>query len=261
MVRNTPYGTFADDDGSAGDVRYESAFGTVRNGRRFHFCRRAGSYEWYETGQMPLHHSLHNTVSYATDPYAFTYEFGGNIFLVSFGSAEMLGWLVNDHAIEPHIPVFDKSARDDGTFSREDFAYDQEHDLYVCPAGKVLTSTGTLVNDGTTLHYRASKYDCDACELKPRCCPKMPARKVPRSIHEQARDVARDIAKTEAYVTSRRERKKIEMLFAHLKRILRLDRLRLRGRFGARDEFLLAATAQNLRKLAKLILPPALKLA
>jgi hypothetical protein len=157
--------------------------------------------------------------------------------------------------------VFDKSARDDGTFSREDFAYDQEHDLYVCPAGKLLTSTGTLVNDGTTLHYRVSKYDRDACELKPRCCLKMPARKVPRSIYEQAGDVARDIAKTETYVTSRRERKKIEMLFAHLKRILRLDRLRLRGPFGARDEFLLAATAQNLRKLAKLILPPALKLA
>src|SRR5450432_2474028 len=179
----------------------------------------------------------------------------------AYGSAEMLGWLVNEHAIEPHIPVFDKSAHDDGTFSREDFAYDQERDLYVCPAGKVLTSTGTLVNDGTTLHYRASKYDYDACELKPRCCPKMPARKVPRSIHEQARDVARDIAKTEIYVTSRRERKKIEMLFAHLKRILRLDRLRLRGPFGARDEFLLAATAQNLRKLAKLILPPAMNLA
>ena len=69
----------------------------------------------------------------------------------------------------------------------------------------------------------------------------------------------RELAKTEAYVTSRRERKKIEMLFAHLKRILRLDRLRLRGPSGARDEFFLAATAQNLRKLAKLIRPPALK--
>jgi hypothetical protein len=79
----------------------------------------------------------------------------------------------------------------------------------------------------------------------------MPARKVPRSIYESARDVAPGIAKTTAYVTSRRERKKIEMLFAHLKRILRLDRLRLRGPCGAHDEFLLAATAQNLRKLAK----------
>jgi hypothetical protein len=80
-----------------------------------------------------------------------------------------------------------------------------------------------------------------------------------RAIHENARDVARDIARTEAYMTSRRERKKIEMLFAHLKRILRLDRLRLRGPFGARDEFLLAATAQNLRKLAKLIPLPTLQ--
>ena len=90
-----------------------------------------------------------------------------------------------------------------------------------------------------------------------RVAVRMPARKVPRSIYEHARDVARDIAKTEAYVTSRRERKKIEMLFAHLKRILRLDRLRLRGPFGAQDEFLLAATVQNLRKLAKLIPLPA----
>jgi hypothetical protein len=177
----------------------------------------------------------------------------------AYGSAEMLGWLVNERAIEPHIPVFDKSARADGTFSREGFAYDQQSDVYVCPAGKVLTSTGTLVNDGATLLYRASKHDCDACELKPRCCPKMPSRKVPRSIHAEARDVAREIAKTEGYVRSWRERKKIEMLFAHLKRILRLDRLRLRGPLGARDEFLLAATAQNLRKLAKLIPIPVLQ--
>ena len=124
---------------------------------------------------------------------------------------------------------------------------------------RVLTSTGTLVNDGATLLYRASKHDCDACALKPRCCPNAPARKVPRSIHEGARDMARDIAKTDAYATSRRERKKVEMLFAHLKRILRLDRLRLRGPNGARDEFLLAAAAQNLRKLAKLIPMPQLQ--
>jgi DDE family transposase len=85
----------------------------------------------------------------------------------------------------------------------------------------------------------------------------MLARKIARSIHEAARDKARAIAKTEAYAVSRRERKKVEMLFAHLKRILGLGKLRLRGPSGAKDEFLLAATAQNLRKLAKLIpLPP-----
>lgn len=103
------------------------------------------------------------------------------------------------------------------------------------------------------MRYRAVKRDCDACSLKPQCCPKDPARKILRSVHEGARDMARDIAATDAYVTSRRERKKVEMLFAHLKRILKLDRLRLRGPCGARDEFLLAATAQNLRKMAKLI--------
>jgi hypothetical protein len=101
--------------------------------------------------------------------------------------------------------------------------------------------------------YRASQHDCEACALKPKCCPNTPIRKIARSIHEAARDKARAIAKTEAYLVSRRERKKVEMLFAHLKRILRLDRLRLRGPNGARDEFLLAATAQNLRKSAKLI--------
>jgi transposase len=173
----------------------------------------------------------------------------------AYGSAEMLGWLVHERGIEPHIPVFDKSARTDGTFERDDFTYDRESDVYFCPAGKMLTCKGTLVNDGATLMYRASKYDCDACQLKPRCCPNAPARKIPRSIHEDARNMARDIAKTDAYLTSRRERKKIEMLFAHLKRILQLGRLRLRGPNGARDEFHLAATAQNLRKLAKLRAP------
>jgi len=131
-------------------------------------------------------------------------------------------------------------------------------DTYRCPGGKQLKTTGTAVNDGTTLLYRASKHDCQPCALKPRCCPKEPARKVPRSIYEGARDLARVIATTDAYAVSRRQRKKVEMLFAHLKRILRLDRLRLRGPTGARDEFLLAATAQNLRKLAKLIPVPML---
>jgi len=178
----------------------------------------------------------------------------------AYGSAETLGWLVESAGIEPHIPVIDKSKRKDGTFSREDFAYDRETDSYTCPGGKPLlpsrrpfqTIRPEAKDDGFT-RYRAAKADCDACLLKPRCCPKDPARKVLRSIHESARDRAREIAKTDAYETSRRNRKKVEMLFAHLKRILRLDRLRLRGPSGARDEFHLAATVQNLRKLAKLV--------
>jgi len=176
----------------------------------------------------------------------------------AYGSAEMIGWLVYEHGIEPHVTVFDKSTRTDGTFSRDDFTYDHASDVYVCPGGKLLTTTGSLI-DGATLRYRASKYDCQACRLKPRCCPKEPARYVPRSIYEGARDMAREIAKSWEGRTSRRLRKKIEMLFAHLKRILKLDRLRLRGPNGARDEFILAATAQNLRKMAKLIPMPTLR--
>lgn len=177
----------------------------------------------------------------------------------AYGSAEMLGWLVYEHGIEPHVTVFDRSARKDGTYSRDDFTYHPDGDVYHCPGGTMLTTTGTLVNDGATMLYRASKHDCEGCALKPHCCPKEPARKIPRSVHEGARDMARQIAKSSEGRTSRRLRKKVEMLFAHLKRILKLDRLRLRGPNGARDEFLLAATAQNLRKLAKLIPAPSLQ--
>lgn len=83
-----------------------------------------------------------------------------------------------------------------------------------------------------------------------------PFRKIVRSIHEDARELDRALANTDAYTQSRRDRKKVEMLFAHLKTILRLTRLRLRGLTGAQDEFLLAGTAQNLRKLAKLVPAP-----
>jgi transposase len=169
----------------------------------------------------------------------------------AYGAAPMLAWLVKERGIAPHIPVFDKSKREDGTLSRADFTWDGERDLYVCPKGKTLKTTGK-VHDGRTRLYRSSKHDCDPCPLKPQCCPKAPHRKIPRDIHEDARDVARALYDTPAFDQSRRERKRVEMLFAHLKRILKLGRLRLRGPCGARDEFLLAATAQNLRRLAKL---------
>ena len=174
----------------------------------------------------------------------------------AYGSGATLNWLVKDKKIAPHIPVIDKSNREDGTFSREDFTFDKERNVYTCPAGKLLTTTGKLVNDGETLLYRASMPDCRQCPLKERCCPNMPRRRIPRSIYEEARDVARALAKTEAFEQSRHDRKRVEMLFAHLKRIFRLGRLRLRGPRGAQFEFTLAAIAQNLRRLAKLVVRP-----
>jgi transposase len=173
----------------------------------------------------------------------------------AYGSAETLNWIINEKKIAPHIPVIDKSVRDDGSLSRQDFTFDKERNVYICPQGKLLRTTG-YIHDGVTLLYRARTTDCGPCPLKPRCCPKSPERKVPRSIHEDARDIARALASTAAFEQSRRHRKRVEMLFAHLKRILRLGRLRLRGPSGARDEFTLAAIAQNLRRLAKLIARP-----
>jgi hypothetical protein len=137
----------------------------------------------------------------------------------------------------------DKSERTDGTFYRRDFVFDPERDLYECPGGKELRKyrrnfskpRDGVLKDGR-IGYRAIQGDCNACALKPKCCPNMPARKIERSIHEAARDKARAIAKTEAYLVSRRERKKVEMLFAHLKSILSLGKLRLRGPSGATGE-------------------------
>src|SRR6478735_6034488 len=172
----------------------------------------------------------------------------------AYGAVRLLKWLV-DRQIMPHIPVWDKSARSDGTFSRADFVFDRERNVYICPGGKLLHTTGTVI-DGGTLRYRASKRDCDTCALKLRCSPNTPMRQIPRDVHEVARDVARALSKTEAYEQSRRERKKIEMRFAHMKRIFKLDRLRLRGLSGAKDEVLLTATAQNLRRLVKFLSRP-----
>src|SRR5499433_3158341 len=173
----------------------------------------------------------------------------------AYGAAPMLNWLVEEKQIVPHVPVLDRSKRDDGTFSREDFRYDESTDTFTCPAGKRLTTTGRI-NAGDAIFYRSSLVDCAKCELKPRCCPNAPLRRIPRSIYEHAREVARSYAGTEAFERSRHDRKRIEMRFAHLKRILRLGRLRLRGPRGAQDEFTLAAIAQNLRRMAKLITRP-----
>ncbi len=168
----------------------------------------------------------------------------------AYGSATNLNWLVNEKRITPYIPVIDKSKRADGTFSREDFVFDAERNVYTCPAGKMLTTTGRVHLDHA-IRYFASVPECRVCPLKPKCCPNMPARRIVRDINEEARDVARTIIKTQAFIQSRRDRKRVEMLFAHLKRILRLGRLRLRGPSGAQFEFTFGAIAQNLRRLAK----------
>jgi transposase len=181
----------------------------------------------------------------------------------AYGTAEMVAWMVEEKSIEPHVPLKEMGERDDGTFSRSDFLFDAASNAMTCPSGKQLLQyrrhfgrERSGVTKANTRIYRARIADCRTCALKEKCCPGQLMRKVIRSVHEAAREVARRIGKTPEYRQSRRDRKKVEMLFAHLKRILKFDRLRLRGPSGARDEFTLAAAAQNLRKLAKLIFRP-----
>jgi transposase len=172
----------------------------------------------------------------------------------AYGTGKFLNWLIGA-GITPHIPVWDKSAREDGTFSRPDFTFDKERNVYVCPAGKLLTTTGNF-GDDHVLRYLALKRDCEACPLKPRCCPKTPSRKVTRDVNEDARDHARALMGTPEFDKSRDERKKVEMRFAHLKTHHRFERMRLRGLSGARDEFHLAAIVQNLKTLANHVWQP-----
>jgi transposase len=176
----------------------------------------------------------------------------------AYGSAEMLDWVVEQKQIEPHIPVLDQSQGKPGMFGRAVFTWDNEADCYHCPAGKLLRCRSrpfkkprSPVTKANTIIYRSRQHNCKTCELKSRCCPNTTHRKIARSIYESSRDVARDIGETQEYLQSRKDRKKVEVLFAHLKRVMNFDRLRLRGITGAHDEFLLVATVQNLKKLAQ----------
>ncbi len=174
---------------------------------------------------------------------------------VAYGTGEMLGWLV-DRDIDPHIPVWDQSeVAAEGKFTRADFSYDKDRDLYTCPGGKALKTSGT-VHDGTTIKYIAKRSDCGQCPLKPNCTTGR-ERRLSRDVNQDARDHTRALMETDAYKRSRSQRKKIETLFGDVKRNLALTRLRLRGLTGARDEFLLTAAVQNLKRLAKLAaIPP-----
>ena len=173
---------------------------------------------------------------------------------VAYGTGEMLGWLV-DHEITPHIPVWDQTeVAANGIYSRAEFSYDGERDLYICPGGKELKTSGT-VHDGTTLKYIAKPSDCSACPLKPHCTTGR-ERRVQRDVNQEARDYVQSLMGTDEYWDSAINRKQIERLFGEAKRHLSMTRLRLRGLTGARDEFLLIATVQNLKRLAKHVIRP-----
>ena len=180
---------------------------------------------------------------------------------VAYGTGEMLGWLVG-RGIDPHIPVWDQSeVSANGKFPRADFAYDHERDLYICPGGKELKTSGTI-HDGTTIKYIAKRSDCAVCPLKRQCTTGL-ERRLSRDVHQDARDYAQALMQTEGYRVSRSARKKIETLFGEAKQTLSLVRLRLRpqrrpGRVLAHRHRPESQTAGNARHEATATAPDSL---
>ena len=135
----------------------------------------------------------------------------------AYGAAPMLAWLVEEKGIAPHMPVWDRSVREDGTFSQSGFVWDAQANEYRCPAGHALRSDWrpfrnprSRITQENTIIYRSSQRTCKTCPKKAQCCPNTPMRKIARSIHENARDVARRISATPEYQRSRRERKNVD---------------------------------------------------
>ncbi len=166
----------------------------------------------------------------------------------AYGSAPLLDWLFK-RGITPHIPVIERRNQTDDMFTRDDFRFDPDQNLYHCPGGKIVPYKGMSYAAGV-MKYRTRPGTCSDCVLKPKCTTSS-MRSVTRLVNEDARDKVRAMADTEPYIRSRRLRKRIERVFGHLKRNLRLDRLKLRGLKGAKEEFLMAASAYNLQLLAR----------
>jgi transposase len=165
----------------------------------------------------------------------------------AYGTGRLIAWLL-DRAIAPHIPVWERYPPADGMFSRSDFAYDAERNVYICPNGRLLKTTGTI-HDGRVRNYLSRPGECRVCTFKERCT-RAPFKKIARDINEDASDYARSLKGTPEFERSSNERKKVEMRFAHLKVHHAFERMRLRGLTGARDEFHLGAIVQNLKTLA-----------
>lgn len=165
-----------------------------------------------------------------------------------YGSGKFLAALL-ERGIDPHIPVIDRKGQTGGKFSRDDFTYLAEDDAYLCPQGRRLVHAG--IERRSQAHvYRPKTRDCTDCPQK-QACTRGTYRKLSVSWHEDARQTVRDLAKTGEYQRSKRQRYKVERLFGELKIRINLRRLRLRRLRGASEQFLMAATAQNIKRLVK----------
>jgi len=166
----------------------------------------------------------------------------------AYGSGEFLAWLL-ERDIQPHIPVIDRRHQTQGHFTREQFRYEPQENVYYGPEGKPLRYRG-LSHSSQGYIYRATEAQCQGCPQKKLCTPGL-YRKLFVHWQEPARQATRALAGTPAYKHSQRARYKVEALFAELKQQVKLRRVRLRRLWNVAEQFHLAATAQNLKRLVR----------
>lgn len=168
----------------------------------------------------------------------------------AYGSGEFLSWLLT-RGIQPHIPVIDRRHQTGGRFTRDQFHYEPAENVYYCPQGQPLRYRGQH-RDSQGYSYCSTAAQCQGCPQKELCTPTA-YRKLFVHWYEPIRETVRKLVGTPAYDRSQRSRYKIEALFGELKQQMRLRRTRLRRLWNVREQFLLAATAQNLKRLARFL--------
>jgi transposase len=168
----------------------------------------------------------------------------------TYGNGELLAWF-EERNITPYIHVKESPAPKTNLYGIEKFTYVAETNSYQCPEGKRLTYLG--VNPRNRNHiYRATRKRCRECSQKSQCTTGH-YRQIAIHVHEAARQRARERTTVPAFAAAQRQRRKVEALFAELKNQIGLRRVRLRRMKHVREQFFLAATAQNLKRLARFL--------
>ena len=172
----------------------------------------------------------------------------------TYGNGEFLQWLA-DRSLTPYLRHRDRINRKRSPFfGPERFIYQPEHNRYLCPAGQVLNYGGRVYRNHA-FHYIGSRKKCGPCSLRPQCTSAA-FRGLIIHQNEPARQRARELVNTPEFAKAQRQRKKVEALFAELKNQIGLRRLRLRRLRFVREQFFLAAVAQNLTRLVRFLSQP-----
>lgn len=172
----------------------------------------------------------------------------------SYGTGEFLSWLSN-RQMTPYIPVLDRKQQTKGFYTQNDFIRIPEENAYRCPGGQTLHYIG-LSRGSQGFTYSAKPSHCRNCSHKPACTPSSKQRTLRVNWYEDVRENVRKLSQTPEFAIARRARNKIEALFSEVRNQIRLRKLRLRGLRNAKEQFILAATAQNVKRLIKFLNQP-----